>query len=88
MSETEHVQVAAVALMFFDGERQDDDVTMSGTSTMWISLDMTCAATLREQLLGLLGDPTSESILPKLAAETIAEFVPWPGMVKFDQDDS
>lgn len=88
MSETEHAQVAAVALMFFDGERTGDDVTMAGTSAVWITLDMTCAATLREQLRGLLGDPSSESILPKLAAETIAEFVPWPGMVKFDQDDS
>ena len=88
MSEVEHAQIACVALMFFDGERQGDEVTMSGTSTMWTTLDMTCASTLREQLLGLLGDPSSESILPKLAGETIARFVPWPGMVKLDQDDS
>lgn len=87
MTETEHAQIAAVALLFFDGERQGDDVTVSGTSTFWTTEDMTCARTLRGQLTGLLGDPVGETILPKLAAETVAGFVPWPGSVKLGRDD-
>lgn len=88
---TEQFDGAVVAILMIRGERDGDGIQVSGTSVSWTMEDAGDAATLREQLTGLLGDPYGESILPAISGDALKDVagqMAWPGAVKISQDDS
>jgi hypothetical protein len=81
-------QSAAVTLLFIESNEGEANVTVQATSLTWRVHDMGIAHTLREQLNGLLGKASNETIWPALAADAMGHLKdPWPGMVRFSEDD-
>ena len=86
-------RTALIALAYIDYEidadaKRNDDGSIKGASASlngmtWMTDDLEGAETLREQLKGLLGEPSWETMMPTLTHEAMRKLL-WPGSVSLD----